>query len=385
MKRKFVRVLLPLILSILVLTTVVLVLFNWRTATRIMLKITVNQVIFTLQGSADAPSDFQALLNTLFFTSVSASNFEQIKFTPLSIAVANPVYYNLEIDKYPKSAWFPLKIESTPVVIEGTDKTLLPTVTLESASKKARKWNLNKLMVEPGSEVIMRLNQSGKSEAYTLTIEIRERNSDVVVSFHEQFYMTANNATLFGIEVFSMPKDYITYKGKLRDNASLIEIAGEARGLILNFSLSLHENNDILTNSCIWGDSLDFTRLDPQGELKSTAVKNSNIIIEYPDYPHIEPKKINCQDYIQLDKRDRFRFEEIRLNPELKGIQLILSGVARSLKTGDKGNSQDHRLTLYQQLRYGQLYVLASAIIWIITAFTCFFRYFKEFRNDFKK
>jgi len=126
--------------------------------------------------------------------------------------------------------------------------------------------------------------------------------------------------------------------------------------------------------------SLDFTRQDESGNPVTALVEDG--VITYPDYPGSERLVVKASDFIRLDRLEKFRIEEIALDPEQKGIRLRLHGIAGHIRTGSAGFAEDHRLTGLDTLwKNPGLMVLLCIMVWLLPTVAGGYKLYKEERT----
>ncbi len=371
MKKKSKYTLLLLILPTLVVVVTVLVLMEWRISTRVQVDLTVNRVVFTVGGTDSTP-----MLNSVRFQSLTIEKFARIKFSPQKLEVADPTQYIQAKDQYPESAWKSVRI-TPPIVITSEDTMLRPAVTLEGVKPGLNAVGiLDQLWASPGTEVTLELRGA---QTITLTIKVDRKESTADLSFLERFQLIITYGRLSGIAALSYRADSLTYRTQLPNHDRFVEITGLPRSLLLILTISPKKTTNLFSKGGIPVTVLDFTRqkFKSKGELEMTLVKDGEIA--YSEYPKMDKVSFRA---IGLGQLEKFRIEEIALNPEHPGIRLRLSGIAGQIRTGSRDFPRDNRLTQFDRLwRNPQLAVLFSIIVWVFPTTVGGYKLYKEFKD----
>jgi hypothetical protein len=371
-RKKPVRALLLLTLPTVVVALVVLILMHWPIPTLVQADLTVDRMVFTVGGDDSRP-----ILNSVNFQSLTVEKFALLELSPEKFEAANPAQYMPTEDRYPESAWKSLTV-IPPVVITGEDETLQPAVTLENAKPGSNVvGTLDRVWAGPGSEVTLEIR--GIKTA-NLTIKVDRRESFAALSFREPFRLVTNYCLVSGITGLLFKSDLLTYRANLPPHSPEIEITGQPRSLVFILTISPGETTDLFSKGGIPITALDFTRQDATGNPTTTLVKDGEIT--YPDYPKIEKVSFQASDFVGLDRLDKFRIEQMALDPEQKGVRFRLNGIAGYVRTGSREFPKDHRLTLFDTLwQNSRLMVLFSIIVWVFPTTIGGYKLYKEVKS----
>ncbi len=372
MKKKPIYILLLFTLPTAVVIVAVFVLMNWYTPTRVQVDLTVDRAIFTVGGINST-----SILNSVRLQSLTVEKFTRIDFNPERLEVADPAQYILTEDRYPESAWTSLPVTSQ-VVITGNDEALQPAVTLESVQPGRHTWGiLDRVWARPGSEVTVEVRDA---QAIHLTVTVDRQESFAALSIREPFQLITDFSRVSGITGVPDQAASRTYRAQLPDSSPSIEITGQPHSLILVLTILPEKTTDFFPKAGIPVTALDFTRQGEMGNRVTTLMEGGQIT--YPEYPAIAKASFTASDFIGLDRLEKFRIEEIALDPEHKGMRFRLSGVAGHIRTGSRAFSRDHRLTRFDTLRQNvKLTALFGIVVWVFPTMVGGYRLYKEFKG----
>jgi hypothetical protein len=308
--------------------------------------LTVDRVIFTVGGTDPTP-----ILNSVGFQSITLQKFARIQLSPEKLEIADPDQYIPGENPPEDPAWKPLTLQAPQIVITGEDETLQPAVTLESTKPQLTpSGNLDRVWARPGSEVTLEVRET---QTIGFTIQIDGQESSAALLFREPFQLITDYGQVSGVSELPYQADSLTYKAQLPDHSPFVEITGQPRSLVLILSILPEKITHLFSKESIPVTSLDFTRQDSKGNPITTLVKEG--YITYSEYPEMEKVSFQALDFVGLDPLSNFSIKEITLDPEHKGIQLRLNGLAGYVRTGSPEFPKDHRLTrlnaLWHKLR----------------------------------
>jgi hypothetical protein len=355
-----------------VVIVVVLVLMNWRIPTRVQVELTADRAVLTVGGADATP-----VLNAVAFQSLTVEKFARIVFRPMTFEVADPAQYIPAEDRYPESAWTALTV-APPVEITGEDDTLQPAFTFEGANVGAQaSGRLDRVWARPGAEVTAELRGTQRAE---LTIKIDRQESFAALSFREPFQLMTTYGRVSGISGLPYRANSLTYRAQLPTHSPVIDITGRPQMLVLILTMADHKALDLFSTGGIAVTDLDFTRQNPIGEPETALVKDGEIT--YPDYPDVKKVSFKPPDFLSLARLQKFRIEEIALDPEQQGMRLRLQGIARHVKTGPQAFPKDHRLTRFDTLwQNPRLMVLFGIVVWVFPTTVGGYRLYKELKG----
>ncbi len=367
-------------LPTLVVFVVVLVLMKWYIPTRVKVNLTVDRAVFSA-GGTDRKKGTK-ILDPTKFKSITIEKFANIEFSPKKLEVADPNQYILIEDWYPESAWTTIKVTSPEkgVVIRGVKETLQTGVTIENVNPELNTSGiLDRISVLPGSEVTLEVIGT---QIQHLIIKVNRQKSFARLSINEPFQLITTYGRVSGISELPYRADSLTYKAQLPNRNRIVRIIGQPSFLVLILTILPEKDTKIFSIGGIPVTSLDFTRQDETGERLTSLVKNKDGEITYPDYPKIDRISFKAPDFIGLDQLEKFRIEEIVMDPEHNGIKFLLNGIARHVKTGSPEFQKDHHLTLFDTLwQNPRLLFLLSIIVWVFPTTVGAYRLYKEVKG----
>lgn len=339
MKKGTLKALLFIPLPTLVFVILAFILVKWRISTLVQVDLTVDRAVFTIGAKDSTP-----IVNSIGFKSLTVEKFDSIKLSPEKLEVADPVQYDPKEDHYPESAWTSL-IVTPPVIITGEDPAFQPAVTLEGVSPEQNtSGTLDQIWAGSGSEVTLEVISTQKTE---ILIKVDHQNSSVIVSIREPFELITNYARVKGITTSPYHSNSLTYRAQLPKHAPEVEITSLPHSLVLILTITPEKTSDLFKGG-ILVSALDFTRQNRIGAPETTLVKDGEIT--YPNYPKIDEVSIKPTDFLGLDRLEKFRIEEIGLDPQHNGIRLRLKGIAGYIKIGSPEFQKDYRLTVFDTL-----------------------------------
>jgi len=329
-------------------------------STQIQAELIVERVSFRVATPVE-------LKKSIKFHSATLTEFDNIRFTPSDLPLANVGVLN-------------------PVHITGFAENW-PTVVIDTATPSTTHFGeLRELKIAAGAEV-------------ELTVEAEERllnitiNNDHTTSTTEPaaslLHSGAFQVTTRGCQIAGMtlPPSFAVTSLSEHEIPS-VDISGQANTLNLILSLADDQNVEILMESQLANTKLESPNyIVPKGmsimELSllrrymvkgqpvvETAVKKGNI--RYPAYPGIEPVSFGNSNFVFFDQMQDFRIEKIAFEPSESGFKVTLNGEAkesvRSYPQGFPENVREYRLTYSDKIvKAGKFYKLMfDMLLWII-------------------
>lgn len=371
-RKKPLYALLLLTLPTLAVASLALVLMSWRVPTRVRVDLTLDRTAFIVAGEDSAP-----ILNSVGFESITVEKFARIDLSPEKVAVADPAQYSETEDRYPEQAWKSLTVDP-PVVITGEDEMLQPAATLLSAKPESRALGkLDRVWARRGSEVTLEIRGRQKQN---LAIKVEGIQTNAVLSLREPFQLITDYCLVSGVKGVSYKEDSLSYRTQLPQSSPFVQITSLPGSLVLILTIPSERSTDLFFKGGIPVAALDFTRQTAKGDPETTLVRDGKIT--YPDYPKVEKVAFKASDFIRLDHLERFRIEEIALDPERKGIRLRLNGIAGHVKTGSQEFPEDHRLSLFDTLwQNPRLIILFSIIVWVFPSTVGAYKFYRELKQ----
>ncbi len=173
--------------------------------------------------------------------------------------------------------------------------------------------------------------------------------------------------------------DELTYRVRLPERASWIEVAASPDGPILSPTFASGQST-IPIFSRIPVTTLDFTRQESSGERVSALTGEGTMT--FPDYPHLGTVPIKKNEAIGLEHLDRFTIQEISLTAKASGMHLVADGMAKQIRTKDGQIPVQHRLTALDALWHNaRLAVVFTIITAVFSASLGAYRLWKEFKR----
>ena len=309
---------------------VVIGLMLWSIPARVQVDITTERIEFVVEAT---PSQGKPVLGPLDVRSVAIEKFATMTFEPETLEVADPSQYQVEKDDFPPTAWKPLSVTgSTKVTLATKDSTRHPRVTVEGLNRNEQKtFHLDAMAVAPGAHVTLE-TRGGKNGGLNegLTVKVAGQDS-VSLSFREPLKLIADHSELRGLGDMPFQRyDELTYRVRLPERASWIEVAASSDGPILSPTFASGQST-IPIFSRIPVTTLDFTKQESSGERVSALTGEGTIT--FPDYPHLGTVPIKKNEAIGLEQLDRFTIQEISLTAKASGMHLVADGMAKQIRT----------------------------------------------------
>jgi hypothetical protein len=358
---------------------VVIGLMLWSIPARVQVDITTERVEFVVEAT---PSQGKPVLGPLVVRSVAIEKFTTMTFEPETLEVADPSQYQVETDDFPPTAWKPLNVTGlTKVTLATKDSTRHPRVTVEGLNRNEQKtFRLDAMAVGPGAHVTLE-TRGGKNGGLNegLTVKVAGQDS-VSLSFREPLKLIADHSELRGFGDTPFQRyDELTYRVRLPERASWIEVAASSDGPILSPTFASGQST-IPIFSRIPVTTLDFTKQESSGERVSALTGEGTMT--FPDYPHLGTVPIKKNEAIGLEHLDRFTIKEISLTAKASGMHLVADGMAKQIRTKDGQIPVQHRLTALDALWHNaRLAVVFTIITAVFSASLGAYRLWKEFKR----
>ena len=350
-------------------------LMMWSISTRIQVELTAERVEFAMEASA---SQDHAMLGLLTARALGIEKFTSISFEPEGMEVADPAQYDMDKDDFPGSAWRPLSLTSSIVTLSAKDSTRHPRVTIEGPNRNGLPTiRLDPMAVSPGSHVTL---ETRDEKGSGLTIKIAGQES-FNLTVHEPIKLIVQHAGVSGLADSPFQNnDELTYRVKLPERASWIEIVAQSDGPVLAATFSSGESATPIFSG-IPVTTLDFTRQKSSGERVSALTGQGTIT--FPDYPHLDSVSISKDDAIGLESVDKFTIKQLTLVPGGDGMNVVGEGLAKQIRTKTgQIPIQSRRLTAFDALwHHARLAVFFTIIAAVFTTSLGAYRLWKEFKR----
>lgn len=354
-----------------IMVAVAIILMMVHIPTRVQVELTTTSMEFVI-GSGTADLTSLSLLEAMSLRSLSIDKYSAVSLEPEIIEVADPRKYNEESDAFPATAWTALSVENRMINMVGEDPALLPRIAVQRLESKA---TLDSISLTRGSRVTLETRLRPEE----ITVKLQGQNHRLRFSTAGQFELLSLHTKVSGI-YGPIPADHqeLTYRVRLRNTNSAIDIVGQSDSLNLSMTL-LKEPISFFLGHTIPLSAVDLTRFDNQGNRVNALVGETKIT--YPDFPKIDPVSIASHDSITFDELNRFHALEISLDPTGKGMKAKFDGIAKVVtKTGDF--PIDRRLVAFDALwRNPQLGLLFTIVVWGLPTTVGAYRLWKEFKR----
>jgi len=306
--------------SVVILTLVIFAIapvVYWLTmpiATPIQAELIVDRVTFRVEK--------QTAYESIPFHAITVKAFQGIRFKPSAITEPNqkPIAFNRQA-----------------VEILAKEYSDLPTVMMETATPATTHFNLSKLSIAAGTEMVLGVKtvKTDKDVHNQLSLEIKNAQSGAPqatimhnLGFRGAFQVETRHCQVDNLQL--PPTFNIT---GLSRRKPFIEITGQSDRLRLILSISGNNAFEILPAG-VSVTGIDFSWEDMvEGNRVINYAKITEGKISYPAYSTIAPVKFEESNIIALGKTDAFQIDKMIFNPEGKGIKLRFSGLAKEAVT----------------------------------------------------
>lgn len=353
---------------------VVIGLMLWSIPARVQVELTTERIEFVVEATQSRP---QPVLDALDVRSVAIEKFAALAFEPETFEVADPSKYQIAKDDFPRTAWRLLRVTGSTVTMAAKDQTRHPRVTVEGLKGGGQEpFHLDPMAVVQGSRVTLE-TRGGKNEGLTIKVTGQESMS---LSLRGPFKLIADHTELRGVADQPFPRhDELTYRVRLPEHASWIEVAASSDGPILSPTFASSQSATSIVSS-IPVSTLDFTRQDASGERVGALTGQGTIT--FPDYPHLGSVLINKDDAIGLERLNKFTIKEISLAANGRGMHLVGDGMAKQIRAKTGQIPIQYRLTAFDALWHNPRLALLFAIVaWVFPTTLAAYRLWKEFKR----
>jgi hypothetical protein len=309
------------------------------------------------------------MLGPLSARAVGIEKFRTISFDPESIEVADPAQYDMEKDDFPPPAWKPLRPVNATIIVEAQDSRRHPSATIEGPNRNGLPAiHLDPIPVSHESRVTL---ETRGEKASGLTVKVTGQQN-FSLPIREPVKMTVQNAQVQGLtETLFQDQEGLTYRFRLPESASWMEIVTQPSGLVISPTFSADQSGRPIFRG-ITAASLDFTRQArageradiPVGERVSALTANGEIT--FPGYPHLGTMSVNKNEAIGLELLDRFTIHEISLPAGADGMQLIGEGTVQQIRTKTGQIPIQYHLSAFDKVRHNpQIAALLAIVLWV--------------------
>lgn len=357
--------LLLLVLPSVLIGTVVLALLTWRLPTHVRAELTVRRVVFAVGGV-----DKSAVINSLGLKSLFIEKFNFIKFNPETLTLPSPSSQN----PAGRAAAAPRPtLSPQPVVVRSKDERFQSSVVF-SAGAGGQPYPLwmGDVLAAPSSEVTLEITE----DAYDLIMRIDGQHSSGNITAAGQIKVGIDNCEVSGVTNYPADKQSVSLEAKLARDSS-VEFDGQPDSLVLTMTVPPERASSLFPRGSIPVKAIRFEQQSGQGGAVVSSLLNEGEL-SYPGYEKIGKRSFAATDFVSLGGLDRFSIEEIRLDPEAKGVVLTFQGVAAKVTTGTPDFKVDQRLTAYDAVANNhQVLVLFSIICWVLGTSVGAYKLFK--------
>jgi hypothetical protein len=355
---------------------VVIGLMLWSVPARVQVELTTERVEFEIGATMQG----KTMLGGFDMQSVAIEKFSTLAFEPATFEVADPAQqYRVETDDFPPSAWKPLNPERVKVTLGAKDPTRHPRVTVEGLTTAEQDTiHLDPMALAPGTHVTLATREmhGGKKEGVTFQITGQDM---VTLALHKPFQLIADQAELRDIVSPFRQQDELTYRVKLPEQSSWIEITALPGGPILSPTFASGQSATSFFSG-IPVVTMDFTKQDSSGERVSALTGEGTIT--FPDFPHLGSVPVNKDDAIGLEQLDRFTIKEVSLAAQA-GLRLVGDGMARQIrtKTGQIPIQSRHLTALDALWHNARLAVVVTILATVFTTSLGAYQLWKEHKR----
>lgn len=362
---------LPAILA----AVIVIGLMLWPMSARVQVELTADRMEFEI---GPAPQG-KTTLGGFDVQSVAIEKFSTLAFEPDTFEVADPSQYQVETDNFLPSVWKPLPVTRSKVTLGAKDQTQHPRITVEGITAAGQEIiHLDPMTVAQGTRVTLEKRDllGGKKKGFTIHVMGQET---ITLSIHKPFKLIADHTELRDSVSPFRQQDELTYRVKLPEQASWIEVTALPGGPILSPTFASDQSAMSIVSG-IPVATLDFTKQDSSGERVGALTGEGTIT--FPDYPHLGSVPVNKDDAIGLEHLDRFTIKEISLTAQADGLRLVGDGMAKQIRTKAGQIPIQHQLTALDALWHNaRLAVFMTIIATVFTTSLGAYRLWKEFKR----
>ncbi len=353
---------------------VTLGLMLWSIPARVQVELTTERMEFEVGETSQG----KVILDGFDMQSLAIERFAALAFEPIMIEVADPAQYQVDKDDFLPSAWKRLKVTDAKVTLTAKDQTRHPRVTVEAQTADGPETiHLDSIAMAQGTTVIVQARETrgGKKEGFTLHLTGQD---PVTFSVHMRFKLIADQAELRDIAMPFREQDELTYRIKLPEQASVINVTPLPAGLTLSPTVPSSQSA-MSFFSGLSVSTLDFTKQKASGERVSALTEQGTI--SFPDYPHLGTVPVHKDDAIGLEQLDRFTIKEISLAAQAGGLHLVGNGMAKQIRTKTGQIPIQYRLTALDALWHNaRLAMVVTIIVTVFTTSLGAYRLWKEFK-----
>jgi hypothetical protein len=208
----------------------------------------------------------------------------------------------------------------------------------------------------------------------------RSRDRSFTLPVREPIKLTAQHTEIRGLaDAPFQNNDELTYRIRLPERASWIEIASSSDGPVLSPTFASEQYATPIFSG-IPVASLEFTRQDPTGGQVSALTGKGTIT--FPDYPHLGSVSISEHDAIGLKRLERFTIQQVTLTPGANGMNLVGNGMIGQIRTKTGQIPIEYHLTTFDALKQNpQLLALFAIAVWVFPTTLGAYRLWTEFKR----
>jgi len=313
--------LLLLVLPTALIAMAVLVLLNWHLPTHVKAELTVRRVVFTVGGA-----DKSAVINLLGLKSLFIEKFNLIKFMPESLTLASA---STQKPAARTAAAPRLTSSPQPVIIRPKDERFQSSVSFSGGTNgQPYALAMGDVLAAPSSEVTLETTE----DAYDLIMRIDGQHSSGNITAAGPIKVGIDNCEVSGVATYPTGAQSFNLETKLSRDSS-VEFDGQPDSLVLTMTVPPDRAASLFPRGSIPIKAIRFEQQSEQGgAVVSSLLKEGEL--SNPGFEKIGKKKIASTDFVSIGGLDKFSIEEVRLDPESKGIALTLQGVADKITTG---------------------------------------------------
>ena len=344
-----------------------LALMQWHLPTRIEVDLLVDRVALTVAATAGSPALRGVdLIDGGHVRLVQVEGVESVRFDPGALEIADESRYDTGSGRFPEDAWRPLPVTGEMLLQRAAEAGGIdPSVILQSDDPRIP-GTLEMVRAQPGTRVVMALDQSGDQSLLTLDLAAPGALVDLV--FPASLLLFAESMTLAGPQTETEAANGLSLRAPRATN-TLVSVLGSERGLVLQAEPA-DSADSLLGEASIPVSALDFTRQTVTGERSSTLIGGGELT--YPDLPGKAALILEPNEFVGLGDQslEKARIESIRVEEAggRIGLRLILDADVSRVRIGTPEHPRDARLNGFDWLRHEQTLAALSAIaVWLFS------------------
>jgi hypothetical protein len=346
----------------------------WHVPTWIAIELKVPRLAFTLNGTKP-----QEILNrSVPFSSLLLERCKSVAFDAETLKIANPEKLVLgteagSIPHYPDEAWSELKTKGR-VTFPCHDSAAKLTLS-HPDSATAQLGSLDRIYFRPGSLVVLAVSP-GREPAFRVEIETPQI---LQLTTGPDLEIVADLAKPENVTV-PFPGDLLTYRARMPEARRPIEVTSSEHGLDLTVTPPRNQTSQIFR------EPLDLpigsVKLEEDVEGAPSSSLSDQATLTYPKYSTIKPVIIRAHDAMDLSGLSQAQLTSLDFDAKQGTFSARFIGVVRHATSRDGELTTDHRLTLFDTLRYSERWgLMAVAAVWLVSTTRAAFEVWKKLQE----